>query len=392
MSEIIHKDPTCFPALKELGLPDAFLSSVNAGVVPSCKALICVPNGLGAICLNNQGLEAVRETSALRFLVDTFTSKKYLIPMNEGVVLLANAVEELFRHVQSLRSTGVDIIIEIINKLCSSQQDRSNEPATSEERTDMETDVEGRDLVSTMDSSTEGTNEEQFSHLSIFHVMVLVHRTMENSETCRLFVEKGGLQALLTLLLRPSITQSSGGMPIALHSTMVFKGFTQHHSTPLAHNRWMNALLLEFGDASRDILEDIGRVHREVLWQISRFEEKKIDPETGSSPSANEAQQLDSSVSEIDDSRYTNFRQYLDPLLRRRGSGLIESQVSDLINIYRDIGRAASETQRAGVLIDILVLGCPQVPKTRLPVHLMQMLAQNQMRTRKDPSIHPAVT
>ncbi|TVU50517.1 hypothetical protein EJB05_01890 [Eragrostis curvula] len=398
MSEIIHKDPTCFPALKELGLPDAFLSSVNAGVVPSCKALVCVPNGLGAICLNNQGLEAVRETSALRFLVDTFTSRKYLLPMNEGVVLLANAVEELLRHVQSLRSTGVDIIIEIINKLCSPQQDRSNEPVVSEERTDMETD-EGRDLVSTMDSSIDGGYDEQFSHLSIFHVMVLVHRTMENSETCRLFVEKGGLEALLTLLLRPSITQSSGGMPIALHSTMVFKGFTQHHSTPLARafcsslkehlksalqeldkvsssneviklekgaipslfvvefllflaaskdNRWMNALLSEFGDASREILEDIGRVHREVLWQISHFEEKKIDPEASSSSSANEGFQLDSSVSEIDDNRYTNFRQYLDPLLRRRGSGLIESQVSDLINIYRDIGRAASETQRAG--------------------------------------------
>ncbi|XP_062203891.1 E3 ubiquitin-protein ligase UPL1-like [Phragmites australis] len=400
MSEIIHKDPTCFPSLKELGLPDAFLSSVTAGVMPSCKALICVPNGLGAICLNNQGLEAVRETSALRFLVDAFTSRKYLIPMNEGVVLLANAVEELLRHVQSLRSTGVDIIIEIINKLCSSQEDRSNEPAISEEKTDMETDVEGRDLVSAMDTSVEGTTDEQFSHLSIFHVMVLVHRTMENSETCRLFVEKGGLQALLTLLLRPSITQSSGGMPIALHSTMVFKGFTQHHSTPLARafcsslrehlknalqeldkvsssiemtklekgaipslfvvefllflaaskdNRWMNALLSEFGDASREVLEDIGHVHREVLWQTSLFEEKKIDSEASSSPPANEGQQLDLSVSDIDDNRYTSFRQYLDPLLRQRGSGWnIESQVSDLINIYRDIGRAASDTQRVG--------------------------------------------
>ncbi|KAL6623150.1 hypothetical protein ACP70R_033029 [Stipagrostis hirtigluma subsp. patula] len=400
MSEIIHKDPTCFPALKELGLPDAFLSSVTAGVVPSCKALICVPNGLGAICLNNQGLEAVRETSALRFLVDTFTSRKYLIPMNEGVVLLANAVEELLRHVQSLRSTGVDIIIEIISKLCSSQEDRSNEPAITEEKTDMETDVEGRDLVSSMDSSVVGTNDEQFSHLSIFHVMVLVHRTMENSETCRLFVEKGGLQALLTLLLRPSITQSSGGMPIALHSTMVFKGFTQHHSTPLARafcsalkehlksalqeldkvcssiettklekgaipsvfvvefllflaaskdNRWMNALLSEFGDASREVLEDIGRVHREVLWLISLFEEKKTDSEASSSASASETEQLDPSASEIDDNRYTSFRQYLDPLLRRRGSGWnIESQVSDLINIYRDIGRAAGDAQRVG--------------------------------------------
>nr|CAB3461993.1 unnamed protein product [Digitaria exilis] len=401
MSELIHKDPTCFPALKELGLPDAFLSSVTAGVIPSCKALICVPNGLGAICLNNQGLEAVRESSALRFLVDTFTSRKYLIPMNEGVVLLANAVEELLRHVQSLRSTGVDIIIEIINKLCSSQEERSNEPAISgEEKTDMETDVEGRDLVSAMDSSVVGMDDEQFSHLSIFHVMVLVHRTMENSETCRLFVEKGGLQALLTLLLRPSITQSSGGMPIALHSTMVFKGFTQHHSAPLARafcsslrehlksaleeldkvsssiemsklekgaipslfvvefllflaaskdNRWMNALLSEFGDASREVLEDIGRVHREVLYKISLLEENKIDSDASSSSLVSEAQQPESSASDTDDSRYTSFRQYLDPLLRRRGSGWnIESQVSDLINIYRDIGRAASDSQRVG--------------------------------------------
>lgn len=399
MSEIIHKDPTCFPALKELGLPDAFLSSVTAGVIPSCKALICVPNGLGAICLNTQGLESVRETSALRFLVDTFTSRKYLIPMNEGVVLLANAVEELLRHVQSLRSAGVDIIIEIINKLSSPREDKVIEPTSTEERTDMETDVEGRDLVSAMDSGADGTNDEQFSHLSIFHVMVLVHRTMENSETCRLFVEKGGLQNLLTLLLRPSITQSSGGMPIALHSTMVFKGFTQQHSTPLARafcsslkehlknalqeldtvsssceviklekgnipslfivefllflaaskdNRWMNALLSEFGDVSRDVLEDIGRVHREVLWQISLFEEKKVEPEA-SSPKANDAQQVDTAVGETDDNRYTSFRQYLDPLLRRRGSGWnIESQVSDLINIYRDTGRATTDSHRIG--------------------------------------------
>ena len=114
---------------------------------------------------------------------------------------------------------------------------------------------------------------------------------------------------------------------------MVFKGFTQQHSTPVAcafcsslkghlknalqeldtvfrscevtklekgaipslfivefllflaaskDNRWMNALLSEFGDVSRDFLEDIGRVHREVLWQLSLFDEKKIEPEASS--------------------------------------------------------------------------------------------------------------
>ncbi|KAB8500227.1 hypothetical protein FH972_025404 [Carpinus fangiana] len=57
---------------------------------------------------------------------------------------------------------------------------------------------------------------------------------MENSETCRLFVEKSGIEALLKLLLQPSIALSFYGMSIALHSTTVFKGFTQNHSAPLA--------------------------------------------------------------------------------------------------------------------------------------------------------------
>ncbi|KAL0361733.1 UNVERIFIED_CONTAM: E3 ubiquitin-protein ligase UPL1 [Sesamum radiatum] len=116
MSEMIHKDPTCFNILYDLGLPTAFLSSVVAGVLPSPKAITCIPNGLGAICLNSKGLEAVRDSSALRFIVDIFTDRKYVMAMNEGIVPLANAVEELLRHVSSLRGAGVDLIIEIINK------------------------------------------------------------------------------------------------------------------------------------------------------------------------------------------------------------------------------------------------------------------------------------
>ena len=102
------------------------------------------------------------------------------------------------------------------------------------------TDSEGKEngsscyLVGSMDPILEGISDEQFIQLCIFHLMVLVHRTMENSETCRLFVEKSGIDALLKLLLRPSISQSSEGMSIALHSAMVFKGSTQHHSAQLA--------------------------------------------------------------------------------------------------------------------------------------------------------------
>ncbi|XP_031279241.1 E3 ubiquitin-protein ligase UPL2-like isoform X1 [Pistacia vera] len=408
MSEIIHKDPTCLPALLEMGLPDAFLSSVVAGILPSSKAITCVPNGLGAICLNPKGLEAVKETSALRFLIDIFTSKKYVIAMNDAVVPVANAVEELLRHVSSLRGTGVDIIIEIVDKISSFGD--SNNAGSSEKlsaSTAMEMDSEDREneghscLLDTVDSVTEGISDEQFIQLCIFHLMVLLHRTMENTETCRLFVEKSGIEALLKLLLRPSIAQSSEGMSIALHSTMVFKGFTQHHSAPLARafcsslrdhlkkvlagfgavsgsflldprmvpdasvfsslflvefllflaaskdNRWVTALLTEFANDSKDVLVDIGRVHREILWQIALLEDAKLEVEDDGASSVAESQQSELNANDSEEQRFNSFRQFLDPLLRRRSSGWsIEAQFFDLINLYRDLGRATGFRHR----------------------------------------------
>ncbi|CAH9121740.1 unnamed protein product [Cuscuta epithymum] len=400
MSEIIHKDPTCFTMLHDLGLPNAFLSSVVAGVLPSPKALTCVPNGLGAICLNAKGLEAVKEMSALRFLVDIFTEKKYVIVMNEGIVPLTNSVEELLRHVSSLRATGVDLIIEIIKKISSFEQSEQAESSVKASGgSEMEMDSENHQsvgpcsLIEATNSPTEDMDDEQFIQLAIFHVMVLIHRTMENSETCRLFVEKSGIEALLKLLLWPSIAQSSEGMSIALHSTMVFKTFTQHHSAALARaccsflrdhmkkalmglggvsgsflldpkispdtttfsslflvefllflaaskdNRWVTALLSEFGNGSKDVLEDIGKIHREILWQIALLEDAKLEEDGIREGSGDDSR---NSALDGEEQRLSSFRQFIDPLLRRRMTGWsFESQFFDIISLYRDLTRGS---------------------------------------------------
>ncbi|KAE9609095.1 putative aminoacyltransferase, E1 ubiquitin-activating enzyme [Lupinus albus] len=412
MSEIIHKDPTCFAALHEMGLPDAFLSSVVSGVLPSSKALTCIPNGLGAICLNAKGLEIVRETSSLRFLVDIFTNKKYVLAMNEAIIPLSNSVEELLRHVSSLRSIGVDIIIEIIHNIASfGGCNDTGSSRKANEGSAMDTDSEDKEneshscFVGTAGSSAEGISDEHIFQLCIFHLMVLVHRTMENSETCRLFVEKSGIEALLNLLLRPAIAQSSDGTSIALHSTMVFKGFAQHHSTPLARalcsslrehlkktltgfgaaagpllldprmttdssifsslfsvefllflaaskdNRWVTALLTEFGTGSKDVLEDISHVHREVLWQLALLENKKPDFEDDGACSSADSQQTEVDANETEEQRFNSFRQFLDPLRRRRTSGWsVESQFFDLINLYRGLGRATGSQHRSSIV------------------------------------------
>nr|XP_043635676.1 E3 ubiquitin-protein ligase UPL2-like [Erigeron canadensis] len=407
MSEMIHKDPTCYASLDESGLPNAFLASVKAGVLPSSKALTCVPNGIGAICLNPKGLEAVKETSALRFLVDVLTDKKYVIPMNDGIVPLANAVEELLRHVSTLRGTGMDMIIEIINKIASIEDDKGKTGKVNEGNA-MDMDTEDKEnvgpcLVGATDSGSEGICDEQFIQLCIFHVMVLVHRTMENAETCRLFVEKAGIEALLKLLLRPSITQSSEGMSIALHSTMVFKSFTQHHSAPLARafcsalreylkstldgfgvlsgsflldpkatshsgvfsslflvefllflaaskdNRWVTALLQEFGNDSKDVLESIGKTHREILWQLALLEDSKSEMQDDNGGSGDGSRHSEPNASESEEQRFNSFRQFLDPLMRRRMSGWsFESQFFDLITLYRDLSHTSGPPQHLG--------------------------------------------
>ncbi|XP_022867148.1 E3 ubiquitin-protein ligase UPL2-like isoform X1 [Olea europaea var. sylvestris] len=405
MSEMIHKDPTCFNVLHELGLPAAFLSSVSAGILPSSKAITCILNGLGAICLNAKGLEAVRETSALRFLIDIFTDKRYVMAMNEGIVPLANALEELLRHVSALRGSGVDLIIEIVNKIallgestCSGSAAKENENNTmvmdsmdSEDRKNLGTCSRSPDEKNLL---VEGISDEQFMQLCIFHVMVLVHRTIVNSETCRLFVEKSGIEALFKLLLRPSITQSTDGMSIALHSTLVFKSFTQHHSVPLARafcstlrdhlkrtltafsavsasfllepkttpdstvfsslslvefllflaaskdNRWVTALLTEFGNGSKDVLEDMGFIQREVLWQIAQLEDAKVDTEVDFTGTGENSPSPELSPNDTEEHRLNTVRRFLDPSLRRRTSGWsFESQFFDLINLYRDLSQ-----------------------------------------------------
>ncbi|KAK6160912.1 hypothetical protein DH2020_004293 [Rehmannia glutinosa] len=335
---------------------------VVAGILPSSKAITCIPNGLGAICLNPRGLEAVRETSALRFLVEIFTDRKYVMAVNEGIVPLSNALEELLRHITAS-----------LGKLCGSDvMDMDSVESEDKEK------LGGCSQVGEADWSVQGISDQQCVQLCIFHVIVLVHRTMENSETCRLFVEKSGIEALLKLLLRPSITQSSEGMSIALHSTMVFKCFTQHHSTalaraicsslrdhlretltgfsvvsgsflldPRANNRWVTALLTELGNGYKDVLENIGRIHREVLWQIALLEDTKAGADDEFAVRANASQQSELGMNDTEDPRLNSFRQFLDPLLRRRNSGWsFESQFFDLINLYRDLTRSSNLHQR----------------------------------------------
>lgn len=95
------------------------LVTLQAGILPSSEAVCSLPNTLVAICLNNAGLERVQSTKALACIVQIFTSKTYTKALQgDTPPALGAGLDELLRHVSSLRKEGVDMMISILRRLC----------------------------------------------------------------------------------------------------------------------------------------------------------------------------------------------------------------------------------------------------------------------------------
>ena len=92
---------------------------MQAGVLPSGEAVCSVPNTLVALCLNNAGMERVRQTKALSCFVPIFTSKAYIKALQgDTPPALGAGLDELLRHVGTLRKEGVEMIVDILKRLC----------------------------------------------------------------------------------------------------------------------------------------------------------------------------------------------------------------------------------------------------------------------------------
>ena len=140
------------------------------------------------------------------------------------------------RHVPSLRGPGVDVIIAILEKVASvgdmglEAKDKLDSPVPM----DSDSEEKHNEGVGTSGLSIENMTNEHFLQLCISHAMVFVHWAMENPETCRIFVEKKGIEALMRFLTLSSIPLSLEGMFVVVHMVVVCKAFTQQHSELLS--------------------------------------------------------------------------------------------------------------------------------------------------------------
>nr|XP_011461878.1 PREDICTED: E3 ubiquitin-protein ligase UPL1 isoform X1 [Fragaria vesca subsp. vesca] len=388
MSDLIHKDPTCFPVLDEAGLPSTFLNAIMDGVLCSTEAITCIPQCLDALCLNNNGLQAVKDRNALRCFVKIFTSRTYLRALTSDTpVSLSSGLDELMRHASSLRGPGVDMLIEILNAISKIGHGvdaslTSTEVPSSSTPVPMETDGEERNVVmsddresSKMDSSEQGTepssdsvvgNAEQLLPDCVSNVARLLETILQNGDTCRIFVEKKGIEAVLQLFTLPLMPLSAS---VGQSISIAFKNFSPQHSASLAravcsflreHLKSTNELLVsvggtqlslvesakqtkvlkqlssleailclsnillkgtttvvsELGAADADVLKDLGSTYREILWQISLCNDVKSDEKITAEQEQDNAEAAPSNASgrESDDDTNIPVVRYMNPV------------------------------------------------------------------------------
>ncbi|CAI9787771.1 unnamed protein product [Fraxinus pennsylvanica] len=391
MSDLIHKDPTCFSVLEAAGIPSAFMDAIMDGILCSAEAIACIPQCLDALCLNNNGLQAVKDHNALMCFVKVFTSKMYLRALTgDTPSSLSSGLDELMRHASSLRGPGVDMLLEILNSIAKigsgleSASLTTDNPSCSQP-VPMETEAENRDIVSSDDrdsfraesceKSLELSSDALLSNVEsylpdyISNVARLLETILQNSDTCRIFIEKKGIECVLQLFTLPLMPLS---VAVGQSISVAFKNFSPQHSASLAqavcsflrehlkstNELWASvggsqlaqvevskrikvlrylsslegilslsnsllkvttAVVSELGSADADVLKDLGMAYREILWQISLCFDTKVDEKQNVEA---EPESADTGVSERenDDSVDIPSFRYMNPVSIRNSS------------------------------------------------------------------------
>ncbi|KAF9587900.1 hypothetical protein IFM89_006154 [Coptis chinensis] len=423
MSDLIHKDPTCFPVLDAADLPSAFLEAVMGGVICSAEAVACIPQCLDALCLNNKGLQAVKDCNALRSFVRIFTSRTYVRALSgDAPGSLSTGLDELMRHASSLRGPGVDMLMEIlftISKIGHGVEAPSlaTESIGCSAPVPMETDAEESILVSTDDgefskmetseqiteASPDGSlaNIESFLPECINNAARLLETILQNADTCRIFIDKKGIEAVLQLFTLPLMPLTfSVGQSISV----AFRNFSPQHSATLARTlctflrerlkatnetlilvsgihlaeldsgkqmevirilsclegllslsnfvlKGSSSMVSELGSTDADVLKDFGIAYKEIIWQISLASDSKVEEKMEDREVVTKNATLSVISGNGDDANVVPMVRYMNPVSTRNNSQSEWSAEEEILSVFRSVrsGEVANRHGRHGL-------------------------------------------
>lgn len=116
---IIHNDPTSYPILKEAGTFDIIFENFENFFGISAELSLALPNVIGAIALNTEGLKLVQEHRLIERLFKIFYISKCAraLVLPEETSLFSSSIEELSRHHPVLKPIVQNETIQILKRL-----------------------------------------------------------------------------------------------------------------------------------------------------------------------------------------------------------------------------------------------------------------------------------
>ncbi|TPX38198.1 hypothetical protein SmJEL517_g00226 [Synchytrium microbalum] len=119
MATFIHNEATVLSILQEAKLPQSFLKAIKNGFPVSAEVVSAIPNALGALCLNEQGLNAVLEAEVFDRFCSVFTEEQYQSALHDGEVpnLVGSSFDELMRHTPALKPQITTAIVKMLKAI-----------------------------------------------------------------------------------------------------------------------------------------------------------------------------------------------------------------------------------------------------------------------------------
>ncbi|KAI9612777.1 hypothetical protein H4Q26_007938 [Puccinia striiformis f. sp. tritici PST-130] len=119
MSTLIHSEPTSLATLQEAGLPKALYDAIDSGIEPAFDVIAAIPSALGALCLNDVGLEQLNERQAIPAIFSVFTSERHaqILRDRDHASVVGSTIDELVQHQPTLKKMVLDATLTYLKEI-----------------------------------------------------------------------------------------------------------------------------------------------------------------------------------------------------------------------------------------------------------------------------------
>ncbi|KAK9246420.1 hypothetical protein V1506DRAFT_457070 [Lipomyces tetrasporus] len=219
MSTFIHNEPTSYTIIGESKLPQVFVDSIPELI--KLSKTTSIPHAIGAICLNNAGLDLVQKSGALKKYFQVFKMHFHaqIMTLTSVPSSLGSAFDEMVRHHPALKEEIMAEVVQVAKDISLAGEAMSGGVRFFPVRADaLKTDADDELVI-------QDANSEIMSLIDCY--ARFLEAFLQNNVHCKEFIKRDGLVYLVRLYSLPSLPYDFPSRAPAISLTRVFRLATE---------------------------------------------------------------------------------------------------------------------------------------------------------------------